>query len=281
MTDLRDSLEGRARRYEPPGDWLDRVDRRRGRRRKNQRIAAGIVAAAVAFSVGLPLAWQLRSAPEQVPVIQPPSSPVGPLLWRPVYQENFDHRSIDSVVWPETDTPRYKTRYANDRFAVKVLVPFEHRYWVRAGSVDYETVRVRATIWTPALPLTTGDAFTSGFVGVMCVTQTEPADAYVFGVDTADDTWMIQRIDDGGLPRTLDRGELTGLEPGDTFQVFARCDASGDDGVLLVMRIFEHVIQVEDPDGFQTFSGLGMFAASRGDLVETHFDTLMLEVPKN
>ena len=43
MSDLKDDLRRAADRHEPPADWLERIHERTRRKRRNQRVLAGVV----------------------------------------------------------------------------------------------------------------------------------------------------------------------------------------------------------------------------------------------
>jgi hypothetical protein len=61
MTDLDRSLRDAARRYEPPEDWLERIERRARTKRRNQRILAVTMGLGVSLAVLIPLAVQTAS----------------------------------------------------------------------------------------------------------------------------------------------------------------------------------------------------------------------------
>ena len=77
MSDLRTSLERVGERIAPRPDAFERLDRRRSRKQRNQRIAAGVVAAIVAVAGSVALYAGFRGATEQ------PGGPLGEVvaLW--------------------------------------------------------------------------------------------------------------------------------------------------------------------------------------------------------
>ena len=61
MTDLDRSIRETGNRFEPPADWLERIDRRARAKRRNQRILAVTVGLGVSVALLIPLAMQLTS----------------------------------------------------------------------------------------------------------------------------------------------------------------------------------------------------------------------------
>jgi hypothetical protein len=60
MSDLRDAIRGAADRNRPPEDWLDRIRERARKKRRNQRVLAGIVGFGLTLVVLVALVAQLR-----------------------------------------------------------------------------------------------------------------------------------------------------------------------------------------------------------------------------
>ena len=73
MIDDRELLERELERFVPEPGMVDRVLRRRDRKRRNQRITAGVVGAAIAITIAIGGASRLLTAP--VPIDQPTPTP--------------------------------------------------------------------------------------------------------------------------------------------------------------------------------------------------------------
>jgi hypothetical protein len=79
MSDLKELLEQEARLVDAAPEALESVLRRRDRKRRNQRIAAGVVGIAVALTVAVGGASLLRSSGRPVPADEPQTiSPPSP-----------------------------------------------------------------------------------------------------------------------------------------------------------------------------------------------------------
>ena len=61
MTDLERSIRDAARGYEPPEDWLERIERRARTRKRNQRILAVTAGLGVSIALLVPLVLQITS----------------------------------------------------------------------------------------------------------------------------------------------------------------------------------------------------------------------------
>ena len=67
MSDVRTILERGVSGATPPPDGFERMLRRRDRKRRNERIAAGVVALAITIGIAVGGSAILRSAPENQP----------------------------------------------------------------------------------------------------------------------------------------------------------------------------------------------------------------------
>jgi sugar lactone lactonase YvrE len=87
MIDERDLLERAAERFAPRVDAFERFSERRERHRRNQRLGAGIVAAAVILLLAGAVAWAIRSPQHDVPatprLVPPPGGWVPPRAFGP------------------------------------------------------------------------------------------------------------------------------------------------------------------------------------------------------
>jgi Tol biopolymer transport system component len=73
MIDDRELLERELHRFTPEPGMADRIMRRRDRKRRNQRVAAGVLGAAIALAIAIGGANRLLTAP--VPLDQPSTAP--------------------------------------------------------------------------------------------------------------------------------------------------------------------------------------------------------------
>jgi hypothetical protein len=94
VIDERDILEKSFRRYEPEGGSFERLVRRRDRRRRNQRIAAGVLGIAIAIGVALLGVSMIRSTS---PVPGDESRPPTPSPEEERDPGRFDWESVPGV----------------------------------------------------------------------------------------------------------------------------------------------------------------------------------------
>jgi hypothetical protein len=62
MSDLKAAIRGAANRHEPPEDWLDRIHERARKKRRNQRVLAGVVGLGLSFGLTIALVSDLRTS---------------------------------------------------------------------------------------------------------------------------------------------------------------------------------------------------------------------------
>lgn len=61
MSDLRDAIRSAADRHRPPKDWFDKIHERAQKKRRNQRILAGVVGLGLSVGVSIALLVQLKA----------------------------------------------------------------------------------------------------------------------------------------------------------------------------------------------------------------------------
>lgn len=278
MSDLKGRLDRMTRRFSPPDDWFDGVQRRRRQRQRRRR--AGAVAASILLLAGaaVPLArWADRGS-------EIADGPTGP--WRTIFEHNF-HARAAAMAWPPTiDRPAVRTVLSGGRFDVLVARPFDHRYWVLGGSATLEEIRVDVSTLDVRLPgshVLDGRALTgepdAGFRGVMCVSETRPVDAYVFAVDPSDGTYLISRIVDGGPPVVLRQGTVAlPADPVRATTIDATCRRAPG-RTDLAMDVHGVRLAVSDDDPLGPFRGAGIYLESRGAPAAAAFDRIAFSVP--
>ena len=80
MAETKQLLERAKRAFDPPTDVMDALVVRRDRKRRDQRVRAGVLGLVVAIGVGWLGVIAIRSAP-QVPADDPPVLPSTPESW--------------------------------------------------------------------------------------------------------------------------------------------------------------------------------------------------------
>jgi hypothetical protein len=283
MAESRERLERAADRYREPATGPGDIRRRAAERSRRKRVASTVVGLVLTALIVIPLV-RLGIGGDPGPS---PQSTVGDEPWRTVFSDDFSEGGSPRPsgeplsLWPTFNRPSVSMGYVDGAYEITVSRTFDWRYWVVGGSDAVDDVRVRATIGPSGGGRTDtaniGPAL-SGLQGVMCVSELDPVDAYVFAVNPLDRFWTIQRIEDRGTPERLARGPISAGDPLEPQEVIGRCTLT--DGVARLSLTFGgETFSVDDPDPHGPFRGIGMYLASTGSTVAARYDDLALEVP--
>lgn len=133
MTDLREELRRASHRVAPPGDGFQRLVARRNRRRRNDRVAAGLVALTVAVAGigGAVFALRASAPDEREPVIGVPGS--GDDSGRRVEMRPGEYLYVKTVIISKTGRSEVETWWALDGSGRIESVAGDPRYGVPAS----------------------------------------------------------------------------------------------------------------------------------------------------
>jgi len=172
MSELRDSVRRAADQYQPPSDWLERVNNRIRTRRRNRRIAAGIVGLGIPFVLLAALLVNLTSSGDSAPAVKPPAERQcqGEPLPQPTESWSADGPTTDAISGIEAtlrDGASFGPGIVGNAFALDgkddfIEVPdsnsprfgaqnFTISFWVRFRSTHGEQVLMEDWIETKAL----------------------------------------------------------------------------------------------------------------------------------
>jgi len=262
MNGLKRAFERSAERFQPPPDWLQRIQDRRRRKHRNARIGAAIVGVATCALVFGGMFELSRTSRE--PVSSAPPQVVA-------FHDAFDR---DLRLWPSLRTSRFRLGYVGGRYQIDVLRPFEQRYWVRAtggATTEMEVSTVLSNIANA----------TSGWAGVMCVDSLGPDDGYAFTIMGANGGWRIYEVLQGQEPHALASGSMSSIATGEGTAniVNGRCEALAGGGARLTITIGGESDSVIDDSGPTGFIGIGMFVRAEGGRTTARFDELTMRRP--
>jgi len=264
MNGLKRAFERSAERFQPPTDWLQRIQGRRRRKHRNARVGAAIVGVATCALVFGGMFELSRTSRDPASLSPAPPQVVA-------FHDAFDQ---DLRLWPSLRTSRFRLGYVGGGYQIDVLRPFEQRYWVRAtgeATTEMEVSTVLSTIADAA----------SGWAGVMCVDSLGPDDGYAFTIMGASRGWRIYEVLQGQEPRTLASGSMSSIATGEGTAniVNGRCEALAAGGAKLTITIGGESDSVIDDSGPTGFIGIGMFVRAEGGRTAARFDELTMRRP--
>ena len=278
MNDLRRLLERSAAGFQPPADWLRRIEDRRRRKRKNERLAATAVGMLVCGLILVGMAALTGDSRAPSPAISDARSPSSALpseaasLFRPVYLDTFGPGETEWPRWPTEQRRTHTFGYAAGAYAVRVLDPFDNRYWIRQVIDPYPGVAVRVQI-------DRASSGTSGWAGVMCPYSLSPDDGYAFVLAGSGGDWRILSVVEDQPPIVLGEGTMASIEPGGvaTNVVRGRCELVSPGRAKLTIQVGDESASVIDEAGPDGFIGIGMYVQADAGKGVARFDDLLLE----
>jgi hypothetical protein len=192
-----------------------------------------------------------------------------PVLTRGVFDDDF---SNELTGWGTERTSDYSFGYLDGEYRIQVKRPGQHRYWVRWTSHRFPAVSVEVDA-----RLESGGG-PGAELGVTCVVHGNPIDAYVFLIEPETSTYEILKISGGEAPLQLLSGPGGAILAGPaTNRIQGECVGQPDGSAALLFRVNGQVVALElDPNGFDGFIGIGMFASALLEDVDARFDNLLM-----
>jgi hypothetical protein len=211
------------------------------------------------------------------PQLAPPATatPPEPAVEIPVLARAFfdDDFSNEQTGWGIESTSDYSFGYLRGEYRIQVKRPGQHRYWVRWTNHRFPAVSVEVDA-----RLRSGGRSGVG-LDVVCVVHGNPIDAYVFLIEPEASTYEILKISGGEAPLLLLSGPGEAILKGPaTNRIQGECAGQPNGSAALLFRVNGDVVGLElDPNGFDGFIGIGMFASALLEDVDARFDNLLMK----
>jgi hypothetical protein len=182
-------------------------------------------------------------------VVYRPTSPGG-LLNETIVEDDF---SDPNTGWKTSTNKSATIGYMNGTYRMVLKKPHQDRSSLEIHDTSFGAVSVEVDVKSTGAP---------GVVGVECVTG-QRSGSYDFFIWPETGEYVIGKFNKTSGAKVLTRGENTAVHSG-TNHIKGECvGATGRKGTVLTMWVNgQYVTRFNDPHGFQTFDGIGLFIAS-------------------
>jgi hypothetical protein len=180
-------------------------------------------------------------------VVNEPAAPGGPLN-ETIVEDDF---SNPNTGYKTSTNKTVTTGYVNGTY--RMLLKKPHRYRASLGGIlnkSFSAVSVEVDVESTGAP---------GAVGVQCL---HGSGSYDFVILPETGEYVIGKFNETSGEKVLTRGENTAVHSG-TNHIKGECVGATGKATALTMWVNgQYVTRLNDPHGFQTFDGIGLFILS-------------------